>query len=193
VRHFFDIGANAGQTFDDYLCKGGGFDGATIWCFEPSPRHLGALHEKCELMSRTDHNWRINICSFGLLDRTGWTRVFEKRDPRGDSIFPELYLGNQYIENRETSLGTFCQTHDIVDFIMSNVVTPDTVTIKIDTEGSEFKIVKRILGASEVWPLIEKLMVEWHGVGAVNGQHDEAVELEKRAKECGVSMEGWPY
>ena len=37
-HHFFDIGANIGQTFDDFLTKTTAFDGWDVWCFEPSPR-----------------------------------------------------------------------------------------------------------------------------------------------------------
>ena len=44
--HFFDVGANVGQTFDDYLTKQPRFDGCHVWCFEPSPRHFVALCRK---------------------------------------------------------------------------------------------------------------------------------------------------
>src|SRR4051812_11169861 len=107
MQHFFDIGANTGQTFDDYLLKGDGFDGATIWCFEPSPRHTSALRTRCDFLLTTGHNWRINVCPFGLLDYTGWKRLFEKQDPRGDSFFSELYLCGHYVPNQETSIGLY--------------------------------------------------------------------------------------
>jgi len=191
--HFFDIGANIGQTFDDYLLQTAAFDGGTIWCFEPSPRHISALREKCEQMATAGHHWRINICPFGLSDRTGWQRVFEKNDPRGDSFFSELYLNQHYIDNRETSVSSIGMVHNIGYFILSNILPPDRLTIKIDAEGSEFPILECLLLFPDIWPTIDCLLVEWHSTEGANDRDNQRGTLVSRIGEAGIKLDGWQF
>lgn len=195
MRHFFDIGANIGQTFDDYLLKGDGFDGATIWCFEPSPRHLSQLRERLyDFAIDQNHKWKINLCPFGLGERNTWRPIHEKEDPRGDSFYADLYLGEKHIVDRsDARIGVICPVVDVVDFISGNIIYPDTVAIKIDAEGSEFAILERILGAPDIHRNIEKVIVEWHGIGGEWVKEEDKKSIQQKLRNAGIIEEGWPY
>lgn len=193
MKHFFDIGANIGQTFDDHLLKGRGCDGWTIWCFEPSPRHLSELRIKCDQMAETDHDWKINLCPFAIGGVFIWRRLFEKNDPKGDSFHSELFLQGNHVPNRETSVSVICTVMDIGYFVEFNIMGEDTVVIKIDAEGSEFEILERILEYPTIHPKIEKVMVEWHGIGTKEGKDEHHRSIQERLKAAGILEEGWPW
>ena len=184
MKHFFDIGANIGQTLDDYILpRVSEFDGWEIFCFEPSVRHLGELRDRCEQLA-SRHNLTINLCSFGLYDRTGWLKLHEARDPLADSFFASPGV-------RKSKLTVLCPVVDVVDFILANVQHPDTVTVKIDAEGSEFPILERILGAPDIWRNIERVLVEWHSTGP--DSDDRRHRIEDRLKLVNIPLEEWTY
>ena len=116
MNHFFDIGANVGQTFDDYLCKTNKYDGYTVWCFEPSPRHVPALMNKAVENSK---RYTINVCPFGLRGRITVSKFYQKDDPRGDSF--ESYLASDHeTKNMEYGYAIYSPAIGIADFIKSS-------------------------------------------------------------------------
>jgi FkbM family methyltransferase len=155
MNHFLDIGANVGNTFDMYLLKTNEYDGYHIWCFEPSPRHISALRQRCrEIMSHNDHNFTITVCPFALSDYTGYAQVYETVDTLGDSL-------NETSMDRPIEL--MCGVVSARDFIMSEIPPLDKMVVKIDVEGSELKIVDSILLCGErVKTQIDKVLIEFH-------------------------------
>lgn len=195
MKHFFDVGANIGQTFDDFLLRGDGFDGATIWCFEPSPRHLSQLRTRLSaLAADTVHNWFIHLCPFGLSDGGGLLRLHEKIDPRGDSFHENLFLQGYSVPNMESDgVEVICDTRDAGMMVETCIHADDLVTIKIDTEGSEFGIIRSILNRPAIWKRIECLMVEWHGIDSPNGKEEEQIKLQEDLQAAQIRLEGWQY
>lgn len=195
MKHFFDVGANIGQTFDDFLLKGDGFDRSTIWCFEPSPRHISQLRERLiELAKDEVHKWIIKLCPFGLTFGDSLIRMEEKNDPRGDSFFKDLYLQGKYIDNAKYKfIDISCWAMDAGLMIQANTTDEDRVTVKIDTEGSEFSIIKSILNRPTIWPRIDCLMVEWHSTDSANGREKEQEELQNQLGAANIRLEGWQY
>src|SRR6266700_5424283 len=133
MNHFFDVGANIGQTFDDFLCPTKDFDGWTIWCFEPSPRHLPGLIER---VSKERNRFSIKICPFGLWAATAIVRLFEKNDEQGDSF--EEVLNNT--SNLENGYEIHAAVFPLVGFISNVIGENDHATIKLDAEGAEYAI-----------------------------------------------------
>jgi FkbM family methyltransferase len=91
-QHFFDVGANNGQTFQDYLAPGSHYDGWKVWCFEPSPRHWEQL---IKTVNEYKTRFQIVLCPFGLSDTTDMAPFYEKGDPRGDSFQQQFVVPNQ--------------------------------------------------------------------------------------------------
>jgi FkbM family methyltransferase len=159
-RHFFDVGANIGQTFDDYLLGTNCYDGWDIWCFEPSPRHVPALMERVHALS---DRYKIHVCPFGLSDHTGASVFFQKDDPRGDSF--EHYLRSDHdTVNLEHGYVLHSYCAEIAPFILSHTAPEDRIVLKLDCEGSEYCILRSLYSDELARGQIEEILVEWHTI-----------------------------
>ena len=191
MNHFFDIGANIGQTFDDYLSRTPDYDGWTVWCFEPSPRHLSQLRIKCEQMASTGR-WKIKLCPFGVSDIAGTSRLYEKLDPRGDSLYDIHSVAGQFVHNAEHGVDIRVNSTGIVT-LLYGISSSDEVVMKIDAEGSEYPIVKRIIHAlrdfHEPIPKITKMLIEWHDLP----EGGDSTHLTKDLENLGIKVEGWSF
>lgn len=189
MKHFLDVGANNGSTFDRFLCKTQDFDGAKVWCFEPSPRSWATLSEKAhELGYRFD----ITLCPFGLGGETGVFPFYQQRESEGDTFIaqPLNFRGEKAV-----SLGCnyTLQVPMIAaaDFIFSHTHADDEITLKLDCEGAEYAILDDLLAFSNVLGRFKRIMVEWHWVSAINFVAQRQ-RLEKEFSKS-VPLELWPY
>lgn len=163
MNHFLDIGANTGQTFDEFLSKDPKYDGWTVWCFEPSPRHLPELMKTAE---RYRDRYHINICPFGVWSNDGYGLFRQKDDPRGDSFFPELAT-DHVVNNLDTGYQMIVPQSGI-GAILRNYPDDDIVVVKLDCEGAEYPILEALLKSPELRK-VNELYVEFHNVGQPEG------------------------
>lgn len=178
MRHFLDVGANSGQTFDWYLLKTDWYDGWHIWCFEPSVRHLQTLRSRClEIMDNNSHNFTITVCPFALSDFTGYTKLFETHDHLGDSLINTGY------PNR---VETFCGVVDAAKFIQSEIPVSDKMVLKVDTEGSEIRILDSILNCASVLSRVEAVYIEFHAITMSKSQ-----QIIEKLKAANIRVESW--
>ncbi len=190
TKHFFDIGANIGQTFDDFLCKRDEFDGATVWCFEPSPRHVIALLEKTK---RLQQRFRINVCPFAVAGFQSVRRFWLKDDPRGDSLFEHVWSDHDQ-RNIETDNAVFVSCVPITEFILQHTTPVDEITLKLDAEGAEYEILTALLGSAECLVRVKRILVEWHSVengGA--GWHHPRERMQEAYGALAIELEKWQF
>jgi FkbM family methyltransferase len=188
MKHFFDIGAHVGQVFS-WLPKHPEYDGCHVWCFEPSPRHLTELRRRC--FNEGARRWTVTLCPFALSDRTGWTKLYEKQDHFGDSLFSGLYFKTDYVPNSTTSPDIVCPVIDVIAFMFENVDSGDRVTIKLDAEGSEYDILERILFSPAAIERVERIFVEFHGLGSPTKLDDRREYLIARIRSLHIALESW--
>lgn len=189
MNHFLDIGANVGQTFDDFLLPRPEFDGWTIWCFEPSPRHVPALMEKAA--SVRDRYAAVHVCAYGLTGTGGEAVFYLKDDPRGDSFSKRLASDHETANIADLR----ALTDSITGWIGRNIAPGDSVTVKIDAEGAEYGILDALIHAQErgyaIRANLREVFVEWH----TTDTHDEShrPELERRAERAGIKLSRWQF
>ena len=176
MKHFIDIGSNTGQTFTEFLSKTTEYDGWTIWCFEPSPRHLPGL---IRTAAEHCHRYTIKIFPFGIGGQAGIARLFEKDDPRGDSFHDKL----NGTHNLEQGYEVFSPLIQLQGLIRGFVPPEDEVVAKLDCEGSEYSIMESLL--SDCPPQLKKLLVEFHDIGT---PHRTAAEL---IEQMTIPVEPW--
>ncbi len=189
--HFWDIGANCGSTFDNYLLKSKRYDGFHIWCFEPSPRSITALRNRCaDIVLDNTHNYKITICPFALGAKTKWGRLYEKSTSEGDSLFETTFVGDVEVINQPTlALDIICAQINIVDFMLVAIPEGERVVLKIDCEGSEYEIFGEIFASKPAQDRIERVMVEFHGLGRY--ETDLRLRLYKEFENLNIQIEEW--
>jgi FkbM family methyltransferase len=184
MKHFFDVGANIGQTFKYYLNSRPSYDGCTVWCIEPSPRHLAELLQTAREQSQ---RYIINVCPFGLGGGSASRRFYTKDDARGDS-FQEYLATDHETQNVSDGYSIYSTTVQTSLFILSHTSPGDEIVLKLDCEGSEYEILETLLGHHEALARVKRVLVEWHRIGSwhVSQQH-LAEEYGRR----GMSLENW--
>ncbi len=185
MNHFFDVGANIGQTFAQFLIPNGyDYEKWIVWCFEPSPRHQVELLKKAQELSQ----FTIKICPFGLSNRSEWIRFFEKDMPLGDS-FDE---NNYSTKNLETGYEIFAPVFGISDFICRMTAPDDTIHLKIDAEGAEYKILTDLEQehSASARERIKRLWVEFHDCDSDN-KYGSRDEHRSKCEELGLTIVNW--
>lgn len=168
MNHFFDIGSNDGCTFREFLCHDKKYDGWTVWCFEPSPRHLQKLMDTAK---EFQNRYQIIICPLGITGETGMQEFYEKDDPRGDSF--ESHLASDHLTiNLDNGYKIMAPTMSIWR-IFGMIPPGDRVTLKIDAEGSEYSI----LDSMQTMDLscVDEIFVEWHTIGSSHRDPQEII------------------
>ncbi|TAJ89751.1 MAG: FkbM family methyltransferase [Reyranella sp.] len=147
---FIDIGMNAGLTSIQAAYKP---NVTAVHGFEP----FEAPYKKAlmNIARNSAVRGKIHTYNFGLSDFNGPLQVNESADTT---------IGNS-IRGRETGTPTTIQIRDTVD-ALSDIITQansrgENVVMKVDCEGSEFAIMKR-LDEAKLLPQIRSFVIEWH-------------------------------
>ncbi len=186
--HFFDVGANVGQTFDQFLCATNEYDGWTVWCFEPSPRHHAALLTKSQQMR---DRFVVKVCPFGLSDRSAVVRFFEKDDALGDS-FEERLAGMRSTSNLSNGYEIMAPVFSICDFIANMTNKGDVIHLKLDAEGSEYSILDNLSRGFDVRCRVKKLWVEFHDC-ASDTKYGTKEQIQREFEAVGLPLEEWLF
>jgi FkbM family methyltransferase len=157
MKHFFDIGGNAGQTFDYIETLGRDFSDYWFWVFEPSPRHFAKLLEKCARV-----NYRVTVCPFGLGGKTELRRFYEKDDALGDSFQPVL-ASDHDVHNADNGYEIMGSVISLPEFILAHTKFGDEIILDIDAEGNEYEMLAALIH-SPALNRVGEVMVEWHHV-----------------------------
>jgi len=156
-NHFFDIGANEGNTFELFLNDHPQYLNWNVWCFEPSPRNQKKLLES---VKNNDNNYNITICPFGLAGKTTSLPFYQMSNSnQADSFIKEGLFATLDNGNNYKILGWVVS---ITDFIKENTKADDTIVLKIDCEGSEYDIHNDLLSKPEILKRISIIYNEWH-------------------------------
>lgn len=184
MKHFLDVGANTGQTFGDFLLSRGEFDGATVWCFEPSPRHVQALMARvAEVRQRYA---AVEVCAYGLGATTGEAVFYLKDDPRGDSFW--AWTRTDHEPRNVATIRTACI--GIVPWLQAHTAPADDVTLKLDCEGAEHGIMLALLnGPADALGRVREVLVEWHEVQG--REREERRHITWRAEQAGIRVREW--
>lgn len=185
MRHFYDVGANIGQTFTNYLLPGA-FRDCWITCFECSPRHLSALCAEAEKVRSRFAGITVVPSVVGAVgDEPGFSRVYEKTTPLSDSVHPGRRV------NRETGVMIEAPIISLSAFMLCHLAPSDTVEVKLDVEGSEYDVLEDLLQAPEALSRITSLHVEWHDVD--DSSSLKAKALTHRLSLVGIPVQRWPF
>lgn len=187
MNHFFDIGANIGQTFDWFLLPTKEFDGWTIWCFEPSPRNVCQLLEKAKQLQE---RYTIIVCPFAITGSSRPVRIFQNENPIGDSLFEKYWVGNEESKNLAVNYQIMSLSVPLGEFISNHTSDGDNVVLKLDCEGSEYDALRNLIQYPKALHRCSRIMVEWHKTGR---DQDDIHALKTILENVGHKLEAWNF
>jgi FkbM family methyltransferase len=119
----FDVGANIGQTIDEFLAV---FPSARIVAFEPSPASFQVLSAKYRVPG-------ISLETIALGDSEGTLPFYVDREwPVNDSLLPPVWKVAQEVRVPVETLDGYCERHNIQEIDL----------LKIDTQGNDLNVLR---------------------------------------------------
>ncbi|MDW9518578.1 FkbM family methyltransferase [Sinorhizobium meliloti] len=148
---YIDLGANVGDTIESYRQKN---PDAFVYGFEPNPRlaqQLRARFSDSGVIIFEKAAWILDgIRSFYLGHDLSSTLIDGKR-PMPD--YPEFEI--TYQEH------VLVETIDIARWLLETFTKDVRITMKIDIEGAEYKLLQRMLDTDAV-DLVDEIYCEFH-------------------------------
>jgi FkbM family methyltransferase len=180
VKYFFDVGANVGQTFPDYLMKHPAWRDYHVVCIEPSPRHWPKLLDAADRYAQ--HFQGVTVITAAISgNRPGLVPFYQKTQPLADS------LDQTFRTNLSAGYELLVPTLGLMQTVLSVAKEHgDEVVIKLDVEGAEYGILSDLLPCVTS-SLIKRIFVEWHDPATVNYEKALRADYARR----GVPLEEW--
>lgn len=148
---YIDIGANHGLTIENFLNENPDF---TVFAFEPSPQ----LAE--ELRNKFSDNPRVTVFEAAAWIYDGKATFY----PGALSDESSTLLTGKSEESPwkiDYENGITVTAIDIARWILLNTTDDDLIIMKMDAEGSEYKLIPRLIDA-KVPERLSEMRVEWH-------------------------------
>jgi FkbM family methyltransferase len=186
VKHFFDIGANIGQTFDYLSTLEKDFTDYRFWAFEASPRHIPALLAKARLMKS---RYNITICAFGVGGQDEVLPFFEKDDVLGDSFEPKTWVTDRHaVENSDTGISLIVPIIGLTGIIKQFTTVGDEILLNIDIEGSEYSMLHSLINDPTAISRVKEMWIEWHGVPNMEDKIRVREQVIKSCSDLGIKL-----
>jgi FkbM family methyltransferase len=180
-KFFFDCGTHLFQGFHQFREKIRIKKDWKVYCFESNPDVFEKSQSEYDLL--TSQGYDITHKNVAVSDTNGKVKV-NRILHDGEYI----HLGSNILDDPPTrdikwnddfkyaknSVEVDCVR--LSDVIRDNCKKEDLVIVKLDIEGSEFKVLDDII-ASETYKLIDKIYVEYHSRFFENhGEYDEKIK-----------------
>jgi FkbM family methyltransferase len=185
MNHYFDIGANNGTALRGYLSKTDAYDGWTVWCFEPSLRHIQPLLEEAK---KHQGRYKVIVCACGVTGTASFTPFYPKHDQSADSFYYE-HAPRNGVFGDDLGFTQFSAGVTLSHILETNTTENDQVEISIDSEGSEFDILANLLDNYHLIKRIIRLGVEWHVYAGTNHDMEHRAKLMDKFAELGCPIQ----
>jgi FkbM family methyltransferase len=189
-KHFFDIGANDGNTFDLFLNGSDKYKNWNVWCFEPSAKHFASL---LNAATRNSDKFNITVCPFGL---GGKTEILQFHEMINNTVSDSLFTDVGGTINPNPKYKLVCSIISITEFMENNTSPEDEVVLKVDCEGAEYEIYEDLLNKPELLKRITTIYNEWHPGWPMDFdpmRKNRADQIISRLSENGKTLIDWAF
>lgn len=181
---FIDCGANKGQGLRQFISM---FNIDSSWeveSYEPNPdceleknisefdfvkafKKAVWIHDGKISFSKTVSNQRSNFESVGS-------------SVNGLNWYDTKYFDQEVIEVECVDITSILNKYSEDDFIV----------VKLDIEGAEFEVVRRMIGSESI-KKIDELYIEWHTCHVESETEESEKELKSKIESFGVNLHSW--
>lgn len=147
---FIDGGARIAETFDIIKKDFPQYWDYEFILYEPNPKYTETL----EILSKEKG---FKFVNGAIWDKTIKTNFYVANDVWGD-VGSTIHSEKNEKLDRENPYEV--QTYDIVE-ILNEFNNDDYIVLKLDVEGSEYDIVRRLINSNNI-DLVDEYLIEWH-------------------------------
>jgi len=147
IKFIVDVGAHKGETVD-YFFKYFSFN--KIYCFEPNPNSFFILEKYKSYLNKTAKS-KLELFNYALGEKKGRINFYSGKESSSSTVH-DINFKSSYYKKKNKFLNPFDQNKETFKKITVNLDTlqnfftrkkiPIIDLLKIDTEGSEFGIIK---------------------------------------------------
>lgn len=183
---FLDFGANTGNGLSSFIQKFYMNKEWIIESFEPDLNILSLFREKfkdTELNIKSHHCavWKHN----GEVDFSTFTKNSEGSSV--EYLMSKLYT-SVYSETNVPSTRVVCR--DICD-IINQYNSDDSIYVKMDIEGSEFSVIRRLLEDESACKKIKEMFIEWHTPWLKDETEETKLLLINKLTSYNIGIHNW--
>jgi len=174
---FIDGGGNNGNSVDFFLANYPNAFEFEVHSFECHPKMYEQLKEK--------ESAKVHTYCKALADSEGIQTFYLSVSDFGSTLNKTKITG-KISEKRTIQV----QAVDISKFITSNFTPEDFIILKLDIEGAEYPVLRRLLD-TEVIQYVDVLYGEWHQQKLKDVTEEEHLQLVEELQEVGLEMKPW--
>ena len=188
---FLDCGSNLGQGFTKISQENNMNEEWEFYLFEPN-------FECCQILKESIKFPKLEIYQKAVSDNYGFSDLFIEFCPTeskwvggathintGEYIKPS-YIKDEYFKKSEYQI----ETIDLSDFIKKNFSFEDHIVLKLDIEGSEFNILKKMI-QDKTLDYVNKIYIEWHDHFFSGNQFNEKNYILEKINEKNINYNIW--
>lgn len=189
---FIDCGSNVGQGLRQFINMFSINDDWEIHCYEPTP-DLSLEKDLLNLPNVTLHKsavWSKNgKIKFSLcIPNEKWEEASEGSSVLGLFDLEECIDPNSFAYRLNDTV-VDVESIDIND-ILKKYSKDDYIVVKLDIEGSEFEVCRRLLEGDEIFK-INEFFVEWHTRLMSSESKESENNIKNSIRKCGVNLHDW--
>lgn len=170
-RIYIDLGANVGDTVSQYMEKS---SRSQIYAFEPNPKLAKHLKKRFK-----GQNVFVSAKAAWIID--GVMTLYLGHDLSSTLVKGKIQSVDYPEFNITYKRKTLVQTIDFARWLLEHVSFDDYVVIKMDIEGSEYKVLQRLVDTDAI-DLVDVIYCEFHykrfGISEI--EHDRIVDVVKK-------------
>lgn len=186
---FLDFGANRGQGLRQFIQKYNITSDWVVESFEPDP--------SCELQKHIADLEFVKIHKKAVFNKNGTVRfhqfLLNSEASSVDCLLNSGYFANPdhdyYLKNENVAKFIEVECVDVTD-IINQYSDDDFIVVKMDVEGSEFTILRKMLNDNIIGK-IDELYVEWHTRLLTSETSESEEYLKKQINEVGIKLYDW--
>lgn len=172
---FIDAGAHNGiATFEHYIIHRKDLVPCDIYYFEPLNDTYNVLYEEAKRFRVQYPDYNHYTFHQAVWIKEEKLNFFEAIDMYG-TVGSTLHADKK--EKLKLDSPELVECIDIEKFILDNFQKDDYIVLKLDVEGSEYKIIEHLLKNDNAIHYLNELLVEWHDNFYDNANSNQLTEL----------------
>lgn len=186
---FIDCGSNVGQGLKQFISMYNIDSSWTVEAFEPNPYLIESLKQNISNLPI-----KVNVYNKAVWDTDGEVQFSIMETESEGSSVEKLMDSGACADKNSISYRKHDNIITVPSISMSNILKKysenDFILVKLDIEGSEFRVVRKIISDNTI-NLIDELYIEWHTEYLSSENINTKSHLIEQIMSRGIGIHDW--